>query len=658
MTSKEHLAAFAILSTVGLLALALPWLERTDTRVRRTFLLVFCVLKCIYFYYRVAFTLPAPTLAWTTLYAYVFFLLEVQVTVALYRWLSGLMHHRERSSEADAHADWYRARDALPSVDILIPTYNESWSVLEKTFVGALGQTYGKCRVWVLDDGRRDWLRSASAELGVRYLTREGNTHAKAGNLNAGLAQIREISPGAEFVAVLDADFIARPLFVERALALMHDPKVGIVQTPQYHHNPDPFQRKFRATKGWPDTQRFAFSCFLPARDAEGGAYCCGTSFLARTAALDTIGGFPTESVTEDVLTSVKMGMNGYKTVFLGELLSTGLAAEGLHEYLTQRGRWCLGTVQLGLWLFDLNKEERSVWNRFWGSEGCFRWGYTSLFRLVFLCVPPIYWFTGVAPFQATTSDVLLYAVPVMILQRVFIAWVSQGTQLPLIYEASSLLANFVVVRALFKGVFDRRSHTFAVTDKGVKSDALVIHWGTLRWFFGYAALLLGSVVYAYCATDGAARSDGFQGVTLLWSLINLALVALAAAPCFEEPRRRAEERYPTRESVQLRSSAGGHERVLTGRLQDISVSGCLVVSMEELALGERLRVELVGLPPFEATVSRVGQSGQRGLAFRLSAVERRLLVRRIFCTTAYVVPDEIGDAGLTILAVAKTAFR
>jgi len=72
----------------------------------------------------------------------------------------------------------------------------------------------------------------------------------------------------------------------------------------------------------------------------------------------------------------------------------------------------------------------------------------------------------------------------------------------------------------------------------------------------------------------------------------------------------------------------------------------------------ERLRVEFRGLPPFEATVSSVGEGGQRGLAFRLSAAEQRLLVRRIFCTTDYIVPDEIGDAGLTILAVAKTAFR
>ena len=656
MSNTSHLATFAILTTVGLLLTLLPWLDRNDARVRRGFFYTFCALKLTYLLWRLSTTLPSPGWSLPVVYAYFFFLLELQVTVALYRWLKGMLSHKERSREADANADWFRHGASLPVVDILVPTYNEPWNVVEKTLVGALEQTY-PCRVWILDDGRREWLKQECSRLNVGYVTRADNLHAKAGNLNSGLAHLATLDVRSDFVAVLDADFIPRPRFVERALSLMHDSKVGIVQTPQYHLNPDPFQLKFRARAGWPDTQRFAFGCFLPARDAEGGAYCCGTSFIARAEALEKIGGFPTDSVTEDVLTSVKMGMSGYRTVFLGELLSTGLAAEGLHEYLTQRGRWCLGTVQLGMWLFDLDKEKRSLWSRFWGSEGCFRWGYTSLFRLFFLCVPVVYWLSGVAPFSATTSQVLLFAVPVMILQRVFIAWMSRGTQLPLIYEASSLLANFVVVRALFKGITQRRNHRFAVTDKGVSSQTMVIHWGTLRWFVGYTVLLVGAAIYAHYGSTGHARLGGFQHVNLLWTCINLALVAIAAAPCFEEPRRRREERYDTTEAVLLQGTAWG-EAPLRAHLLDLSVSGCRIRSPQPLTIGERLSVTLNPQLSLAAEVVRGVRDGSFGLRFSLSDQERRALVSRIFCTSKYVVPQEEGSAVLTFQAVLKTAFR
>lgn len=50
------------------------------------------------------------------------------------------------------------------TVDVFIPTYNESVDLVRKTLMAALAR-----------------------ELGCRYLARSDNTHAKAGNLNHGL---------------------------------------------------------------------------------------------------------------------------------------------------------------------------------------------------------------------------------------------------------------------------------------------------------------------------------------------------------------------------------------------------------------------------------------------------------------------------------------
>ncbi|WP_457299863.1 glycosyltransferase, partial [Phyllobacterium sp. P5_D12] len=114
------------------------------------------------------------------------------------------------------------SKGKLPSVDVFIPTYNEDIELLANTMAAAKAMDYPADRitVWILDDGgtvqkrnaekiveahsaekRFTDLKALSEALDVRYLTREKNAHAKAGNLNNGL----EHSTG-ELIAVFDAD--------------------------------------------------------------------------------------------------------------------------------------------------------------------------------------------------------------------------------------------------------------------------------------------------------------------------------------------------------------------------------------------------------------------------------------------------------------------
>src|SRR5262245_19770764 len=73
-----------------------------------------------------------------------------------------------------------------PFVDVFVPTYNEPLSVVRATVLGALAMDYPArgMRVTVLDDGNREAFRAFAAEVGAAYLARNGNAHAKAGNLN------------------------------------------------------------------------------------------------------------------------------------------------------------------------------------------------------------------------------------------------------------------------------------------------------------------------------------------------------------------------------------------------------------------------------------------------------------------------------------------
>lgn len=127
----------------------------------------------------------------------------------------------------------------------------------------------------------------------------------------------------------------------------MRDPRVAVVQTPQHFFNEDPVQSNLSLSKVFPDEQRYFFDVVMTSKDAWGAAFCCGTSSLIRFDALIGIGGFPTDSVTEDYLLSLRLRQAGFQTVYLNQQLSLGLVPEGLAEYTTQRGRWCLGFEQI-----------------------------------------------------------------------------------------------------------------------------------------------------------------------------------------------------------------------------------------------------------------------------------------------------------------------
>src|SRR5690606_19833411 len=98
------------------------------------------------------------------------------------------------------------------TVDVYIPTYNEDLSVVRPTVFAAMGLDWpsDKLRIYILDDGKREALRDFAAEVGVEYLIRPDNRHAKSGNLNHALTK----SQG-ELLAIFDCDHIPSRSFLQ-----------------------------------------------------------------------------------------------------------------------------------------------------------------------------------------------------------------------------------------------------------------------------------------------------------------------------------------------------------------------------------------------------------------------------------------------------------
>lgn len=226
--------------------------------------------------------------------------------------------------------------ELMPSVDVFVPTYNEPEEVLRATLTGCAAIDYPNYRVWVLDDGRRDWVRRLADRYGAGYLNRPSNEHAKAGNINAALRRT-----DAELILSLDADHVPQPQILRALVGYFADPRMAMVQTPHEFYNRDSIQHASRDHH----EQSFFFHVVQPGRDVHGAAFWCGSGALIRRTALEGAGGLSTATITEDFHTSLVLHGAGWKSRFHDEPLVYGIAPHNLEQYILQRYRWSAGNL-------------------------------------------------------------------------------------------------------------------------------------------------------------------------------------------------------------------------------------------------------------------------------------------------------------------------
>ncbi|MBS3648040.1 glycosyltransferase [Pseudaminobacter sp. 19-2017] len=496
------------------------------------------VLAVRYLWWRATQTIAPFGLTMDCLASWSFFALETGAAISSLNSFLIMSRTRDRSEEATQNAGWWGERPA-PRTAVLIATYNEEKEVLERTIVGAKSLDHPNVEVFVLDDGRRDWLRDFCEQRGVRYVRRVGNEGAKAGNMNNALRVLKEEGPP-DFVAVLDADFVPHSNFLARAIALFHDPSVGLVQTPQHFFNADPIQHNLGLSRSYPDEQRFFFDHLQPARDGWGIAFCCGTSSVVRWSAIDEIGGFPTDSITEDFLLTLCLQEKGHRTVYLNEALTEGLAPEGLKEYITQRARWCLGLMQIARGrLGPLARNGLRLRDRWSVVDSVLFWATTFSFRIAALVFPLLYWYLNVTVVDASVPDVLSYFATYFCWVLISMNFVSGGMVVPIVNDVSQLLGAAPITRAAYTGLLQPKGHPFSVTAKGGDRSKVVVQWRLLAPFATLFLLTLIGVLLGI-VSDTFVHNDAGDGklVILFWTFYNLLVLAVTIIVCIELPRR------------------------------------------------------------------------------------------------------------------------
>lgn len=361
----------------------------------------------------------------------------------------------------------------------------------------------------------------------------------KAGALNEAL---RATSSDAQWIAVVDADYVVRPDWISRVAGHFDRSDVAVIQCPQAH-------RAWRDDRLWRmmnwEYEGF-FRLGMHHRHERNAIVQHGTMTLIRAQALRDVGGWAADTVCEDTELGLRLLRAGWRKVYIDEVMGTGLVPQDFAAYQRQRRRWAQGAMQI------LRRHASALLGRGGDSGGRLtlaqRYHFVAgwlpwvgdMLHLVFT-LTALVWSVGVLLLpQRLSLPLLPFAVPLVVF------FLARAVLVPLLYRrrvqcrwsdvAGAAWAGMALSHAIAVGGWTGllgRSAVFHVTRKramGVAQPAPTQQrWGSV-W---PQALLLAALVGvgAALALEAAwmGGPSGLNGTVMAWLLI-LALQGLPYA--------------------------------------------------------------------------------------------------------------------------------
>jgi cellulose synthase/poly-beta-1,6-N-acetylglucosamine synthase-like glycosyltransferase len=222
------------------------------------------------------------------------------------------------------------------SLTVLIPAYNEA-RVISQTLQSLWSQSRRPDKILVVDDGSSDETGHIAAGLGAEVVRPASNTGFKAGAMNFGLRFVET-----EWLVTLDADTVLAPDALQQIVTTAEEENAGAacgLVLPQ------------RIRTLW-ERARFieyllAFGVIKPVQDW----YRCpmvasGCFALYRTKLIKALGGFPTETVGEDLDLTWRLYEAGESIKYVSHAICYPVEPPNLHFMHRQLTRWSHGFVQ------------------------------------------------------------------------------------------------------------------------------------------------------------------------------------------------------------------------------------------------------------------------------------------------------------------------
>lgn len=484
--------------------------------------------------------------------------------------------------------------DALPTVDVFIPSYNEDDYILATTIAAALSMDYPghKLKVWLCDDGgtdqkcadknpekaeaarqRRATLQKLCADLGAHYHTRAKNEHAKAGNMNACLKD----SDG-DLIVVFDADHAPFRAFLRETVGhFLKDEKLFLVQTPHVFLNPDPIEKNLRTFDRMPSENEMFYSITQRGLDKWDGSFFCGSAAVLRRKALEQTGGFSGITITEDCETAFELHASGWHSAYVDKPLIAGLQPETFTSFIGQRSRWCQGMFQILILKNPVLKKGLSFIQRIAYLSSMTFW-FFPLPRLTFMLAPLLYIFFDIKLFVANVEETIAYTLMYLIVNVMIQNYMYGRVRWPWVSELYEYVQGVFLAKAIVTVIANPRKPTFNVTAKGLTLDD--DHLSELSWpfFVIYGLLAAGGVValMRYMFEPGV---NALMLVVCLWNTFNMILAGVALGAVAE---RKQPDRHPRLGVVRQAFLHFAGQRTPVD-VQDVSAGGCAVVTRDDL---------------------------------------------------------------------------
>lgn len=585
-TSTQVQALLGVV-TVGIVVVLKPFARRRIV-ARLALLAIASLLILRYWIWRLTETLPSPDAPVSLAVALLLFAIETYAIGVFF--LTAFIN-----SDPIDHPLPKRVRAGdLPRVDVLVPSYNEPPEMLSVTLSAAKQIFYpaDKLRVVLCDDGgtdqrcahadpaiataaraRRAQLQKMCADLDVIYSTRARNEHAKAGNMSAALARL-----DGDLVVVFDADHVPSRDFLARTVGyFVQNPRLFLVQTPHFFINQDPIQRNLGFARDCPAENEMFYTDIHRGLDRWQGAFFCGSAAVLRRAALDEVGGFSGETITEDAETALDIHARGWESMYVNRAMIAGLQPETFSTFIQQRGRWATGMIQMLLLKNPLFRRGLKPQQRLCYINSMSFWLF-PLVRIGFLIIPLFYLFFGLEIFVATGPEVLAYMVSYLLVSFLVQNALFGRVRWPLISEVYEVAQAPYLGVQIFKTILRPRAATFAVTakDETLDSDAISPIYKPLLALFALLALGLAIAVFRWFAFPGDRTTIEVVGG---WAVFNFLLTGLALRAVAEKRQRRTVPRVEVSTPAQIRVAqhdATG-SRALDVMITDASTGGARV---------------------------------------------------------------------------------
>lgn len=265
------------------------------------------------------------------------FLCVAMITYAFYMHLATLHKKRQLQKKPLTINENFK-----PFVTVMIPAHNEE-NVITKTVQNVLELNYDNFELIVIDDRSEDNTAQVIKNLEDKYekvtafIRNKDSFPGKSAVLNDAFS----LAKGSA-ILILDADARIAPDFLSKLIPVLEPDDVGAVQARKVILNKDyNFLTRCQNNEYTLDTN------FQLGRDAVKGAVeLRGNGELIKKSALEDIGGWNNETITDDLDMSTRLHIRGWDVRFCPDAI---VFEEGIAYFvplLRQRRRWLEGSIR------------------------------------------------------------------------------------------------------------------------------------------------------------------------------------------------------------------------------------------------------------------------------------------------------------------------